>query len=171
VSIPSGPGGIFPLPNAWLQDNAYPPQLNDLARRIQENMEKLQVGVGANSNTVASVGLTGLYAGTWTGYTGTAGFTPYYTKRSGIVAMGGAVTNGGNFIAGQTMLTMPAGFRPASTEQFSCIAVGGGPTTGIAIVQVAATGVMTFISGITGGGLANPMTYISLSDITYGAAA
>jgi hypothetical protein len=171
----SAGNGSYPLPAPYFPDFARrfddPKQRLDFFQQLQDNFERLQLQVGSNADTSAPSPLTGLYAGTWGPYTGTAGFTPYYSKKAGIVVMGGAVTNGGNFVAGQTMMTMPVGFRPASTEQYPALGVGGGPTTGIAIVQVAATGVMTFISGISGGGLANPMTYISLSVIEYGAAA
>lgn len=166
--------GAYPLPATYFPDFAktldQPTTRLDFLQQLQDNMEALKLQIGNNSTTTPVTALTGLF-GSYAAYTGTAGFTPYYAKRAGIVLLGGAVTNGGNFVAGQTILTMPVGYRPSSTEQFACIAVGAGPTTGIAIVEVAATGVVKFISGISGGGLANPMTYISLSEIQYAAGA
>jgi len=183
VSIPQLPGGQFPLPEQWLPGGTDPegrpfsPELQAAMTLVQKNMERISLGIGSNTNTIAPTALTGLYSTTWTDYTGTAGFTPYYGKRSGLVFMGGAVTKSPTTTfpgSAQTMFTMPAGFRPASTEQYLQLAVGGAggaPTTGAVIIQIAATGVVTFISGLTGGGLTNNMAYISLSGITYGAAA
>jgi hypothetical protein len=50
MSIPSGPGGLFPIPNTWLEDNTYDPQLNDAMRKVRENFEKMQIAVGSNSH-------------------------------------------------------------------------------------------------------------------------
>jgi hypothetical protein len=175
----SAASGSFPLPATYFPDfkNLNDPHLTqDFLQQLQDNFEALKLQVGSNADTSAPQPLTALYAVTWGPYTGTAGFTPYYAKKAGIVVMGGAVTINAAFPgAAQTMFTMPAGFRPASTEQFPCIAVGGAgtitPTTGVVIVEVAATGVVTWRLGVTGTGLTNNMAYISLSSISYGAAA
>lgn len=176
----AGNGAPLPLPGQYLpdfKDPKSPADWNLLLEDIQFKFQAMQTTVGNNSTTTAATALTGLYSGTWADYTGTAGFTPYYGKRAGLVFMGGAVTKSPTTTfpgSAQTMLTLPVGFRPASTEQYAQIAVGGAggsPTTGIAIVQIAATGVVTFISGVSYAGLTNNMAYISLSGITFGAAA
>jgi hypothetical protein len=56
MSIPSGPGGMFPIPNGWLEDNAYDPKLNDAMRKVRENFEKFQIGLGSQGSTRVSSG-------------------------------------------------------------------------------------------------------------------
>jgi hypothetical protein len=139
----------------------------ELARRTQANFDALALQIGSNSSTtVAPIALTGLYSGTWGPYS----YIPYYRKVGGMVDLGGAVTTGGAFTPG-LIFTLPAGFRPSSTNDFACIAVGAAGTTGVVIVQVTPSGTVTFVAGVTGGGLANPMVYINLAGVTFGAGA
>jgi hypothetical protein len=146
VSIPSGPGGIFPVPNPWLQDNSYSQEVNDLARKIQENTEKQQIAIGANSNTVASVGLTGLYAGTWTGYTGHGGLHAVLREEGRDRGDGRrGHDQRGNFPA-RPDDAHDARWVPAREHRAVPVHRGGRrrhdpPTTGVVIVEVAATGV------------------------------
>lgn len=164
--------GALPLP--W-PDVRNPGQTVDaLSERLQENLDALALNVGDGSAVVRGQRLTGLYSGTWTDYTATAGFTPSYARTGGIVVLGGAVTNGSAFPGSQqTMFTLPIGFRPAQRCQFLQVGVGGAggtPTTGAVIVDVDIDGSVDFVSGITattGNGLTNNMTYISLAGIVF----
>jgi hypothetical protein len=115
--------------------------------------------------------MSGLYAGTWGDYTGTAGYLPSYSKTLGLVVLEGHVVNP-TFTPG-TILTLPAGYRPATNTQFLCLGVGGSPgvqTIGPVAVEVSSSGAVSFGTGMTGGGLTNNMYYISLGGIVFKAA-
>lgn len=165
-----------PLPLPW-PDVREPGQSTDrLGERLQENLEALALRLGDGSGVVRAQTLSGLYSGAWGAYSdGVSTWTPSYARSSGIVVLGGAVTNGSAFPSSQqTMFTLPAGFRPAQRNQFAQIAVGGAggtATTGVVIVDVNTDGTVDFVAGVTGSGLTNNMAYISLAGIAFRTAA
>jgi hypothetical protein len=48
---------MFPIPNGWLEDNAYDPKLNDAMRKVRENFEKFQIGLGATGGKRVASGI------------------------------------------------------------------------------------------------------------------
>lgn len=165
--------GALPLP--WPDIREPGQNVDRLAERLQENLERLALNVG-QGGIVKGQRLTGLYASTWTDDTSGSGFTPSYARSNGIVVLGGAVTKSPTTTfpgSQQTMFTLPVGFRPIQRNQFAQIAVGGAggtPTTGVVIVDVDIDGTVDFISGVSGSGLTNNMAYVSLAGIVFRAA-
>lgn len=100
----------------------------------------------------------------WRAYNGGAGVygTPGYWKDSeGVVHLSGLLDkNGGSWVAGETVATLPAGYRPLYDEIFNP------PVAPIAVSRVdviAASGVVQ----LNAGGASNPVGFLSLSGITY----
>lgn len=105
------------------------------------------------------------YSNGWRDYNGGGapwGTGGYRKDASGYVHLHGLLDkNGGNWVAGEVMFTLPAGYRPGQQELFSPRMGGGGENNGRCDLTTA--GQFTVVAG----GLANPVNFVSLAGISF----
>lgn len=91
----------------------------------------------------------------------------YWIDRTGVVHLHGLLDKaGGNFVANETMLTLPVGFRPVKNHIFtSAMSGNGGAGFNVGQINVTSAGLVQ-IGPIQPGGV-NPVYYVSISGITF----
>ena len=104
----------------------------------------------------------------WRNYGGGGNWAPcaHWKDVNGIVYLEGLMDKaGGNFVGGETVLTLPAGYAPLRDLIFGVPMEGGGgaPVVNIGTLNVHTDGRVSLRTG----GAANPVNWVSLSPISF----
>ena len=151
----------IPLVHTWLDDPLKQEQ-------VQQNFDV--IAIGAVGDSEASYGLSiPSYVNSWRQYGGTDNdWTPagYWKGPDGVVHFEGLIDKaGGNWIANDTIFTLPAGFRPRTSGIWTVACHG--TSAADAELRVLQSGVVAIG---TRGGIDNPVNCLALAGVSFKAA-
>lgn len=151
----------------------FDPEISDPSARVGRNQalmdDRVQRLERQSSLSYRQVGLDPVYVNGWRSYAGGGNdYAPVYFYRDigGRVYLDGlADKNGGNFVAAETIFTLPDGYRPDRNLIFVVESAGnGGASIGTCQVRVDKTGVVKIGDR---GGPASPVTWVSFAGINF----
>lgn len=113
-----------------------------------------------------------VYSNGWRSFSGgtpgsphaTWGYAAWRREANGVIRLRGMIDkNGGNFVAAETILTLPVGARPTQQVLVAPKVSSSGGSVDVGRVDITTAGVMTLIQGAP----ANPVGFVSLDGVTF----